>query len=89
MQGDSFGSTRSLTVPPTVPPAKNSSPQAQCGGADLFGVGRGRIIEEHGLHAHTALALLVERESQEHDDLGDQTPGAVARRGSDGQWWLR
>ena len=71
MQGDSFGSTRSLTVPPTVPPAKNSSLQAQCAPADMrLPAGRLRI-EEHGLHGHMPYALVEERESQDVDHLHD------------------
>ena len=89
MQGDSFGSTRSHRLPLTVPQAKNPVSGAQCGGADMRFTGWRLRVEDHLLHAHTALALLVERESQEHDDLGDETPAAEARRDPSGQWWLR
>ena len=89
MQGDSFGSTRSLRLPLTVPQAKNSVSGAQRGDADMRFTGWRLRVEDHLLHAHTALALLVQRECRDVDDLGDETPGAVARRGSSGQWWLR
>ena len=89
MQGDSFGSNRSRRVPPTVPQAKKSTSGAQRGADDMRDVRRLVRVEDHLLHAHTALALLVERESQEHDDLGDETPAAEARRDPSGQWWLR
>ena len=89
MQGDSFGSNRSRRVPPTVPQAKNSTSGAQRGAADMRDVRRLVRVEDHVLHVHTALALLVQRECRDVDDLGDETPGAVARRGSSGQWWLR
>ena len=69
MQGDSLVSNRSLTVPPTVPPAKNSSPQAQAGAADMRLLARGQRIEELGLHGHMPYALVVERESQDVDHL--------------------
>ena len=89
MQGDSFGSTRSLTVPPTVPPAKNSSLQAQCAPADMrLPAGRLRI-EELGLHGHIAFAQGVERDDQDHDDLGDETPVAAAQGVPWSQWWVR
>ena len=55
MQGDSLVSNRSLTVAPTVPPAKNSSAQAQAEHADMLVTGRRLRNEEHGLHGHTAL----------------------------------
>ena len=89
MQGDSLVSNRSLTVPPTVPQAKNSIGGAQCGAAGMrLAVWLVRVAD-HVLHGHIALSLLVERESQEHDDVGDETPAAEARRDPDGQWWLR
>ena len=89
MQGDSFGSTRSLRLPLTVPQAKNPTSGAQCAADDMQLTGWLLRVEDHLLHAHTALSLLVQRECRDHDDLGDETPGAVARRGSSGQWWLR
>ena len=42
-------------------------------------------VEDHLLRGQTALSLLVERESQEHDDLGDETPAAAAQGGPMGQ----
>ena len=69
MQGDFLVSNRSLTVPPTVPPAKNSSAQAQAEHADMLATGRRLRNEEHGLHGHMAYALVVERESQDVDHL--------------------
>ena len=89
MQGDLFGSTRSLTVPPTVPPAKNSSAQAQCGDADMQLLAGGQRIEELGLHGHTAFAQGVHHECQDHDDLGDETPVAAAQGVPWSQWWVR
>ena len=89
MQGDSFGSTRSLRLPLTVPQAKNSTSAAQRGAADMRLTGWRLRVEDHLLHGHAALSLLVERECREHDDLGDETPAAEARRDPDGQWWLR
>ena len=89
MQGDYFGSNRSRRLPLTVPPAKNQASGAQRGTADMLVAGWLLRVEDHVLHAHTALALLVQRECRDVDDLGDETPGAVARRGSSGQWWLR
>ena len=89
MQGDSFGSTRSLRLPLTVPQAKNSTSGAQCGAADMRLTSWLLRVEDQLLHGLTALSLLVERESRDHDDLGDETPAAEARRDPDGQWWLR
>ena len=89
MQGDFLVSTRSLTVPPTVPPAKKSTSAAQRGDADMQFTGRLVRVEDHLIHGHAALSLLVERECQDHDDLGDETPAAEARRDPDGRWWLR
>ena len=85
MQGDSFGSTRSLRLPLTVPQAKNSTSGAQRGAADMLVAGWLLRVEDHLLHAHTALALLVQRECRDVDDLGDETPAAAAQGGPVGQ----
>ena len=89
MQGDYFGSNRSRRVPPTVPQAKKSTSGAQRGADDMRDVRRLVRVEDHVLHGHAALALLVQRESRDVDDLVDETPVAAAQRGSSGQWWLR
>ena len=38
---------------------------------------------------HMLYALVVERESQDVDDLVDETPVAAAQGDPKGQWWLR
>ena len=89
MQGDFLVSNRSLRLPPTVPPAKNSRAQAQCGHADMQVTGRLLRNEEHGLHGHIAYALVVERDDQDVDHLRDEAPVAAAQGVPWSQWWVR